>query len=171
VKGLGAHVIGVRRAGTAKPAFVDALCLSDKIDGLLPRADIVGLFLPATDATRHLLSRERLALMKDDSYILNAGRGNAIDQEALCDAMDAGKFAGAGLDVTDPEPLPPDHRLWKTPRVFLTPHVAGTDAHTVTDDRVVKSAARNIAAYLSGGAPQNVIDPATGYRALPAEPP
>ena len=167
MKALGSHVIGVRRAGTDKPDSVDELYLSGQLDQLLPRADFLALFLPGTSATRNLMDRRRLGLMKDDAYILNAGRGSAIDQEALCDLMDAGKFAGAGLDVTVPEPLPPSHRLWKTPRVLVCPHIAGTNHLAVTGDYIVQIAARNIAAFLSGGELSSVIDLSTGYRKLP----
>jgi phosphoglycerate dehydrogenase-like enzyme len=166
MKGLGSHVIGVRRAGTDKPDFVDELFLSDQVDRLLPRADFLALFLPSTKETENLIDRRRLGLMKDDAYILNGGRGTAIDQDALCDLMEAGKFAGAGLDVTIPEPLPPSHRLWKTPRVLICPHIAGISL-SVTLDNVVKIAARNISAYLSGGEITSEVDFSTGYRRLP----
>lgn len=166
MKSLGSRVIGVRRAGTDKPEFVDELHLSEQIDELLPRADFLVMFLPSTRSTQNLMDRRRLGLMKDDAFILNGGRGNAIDQEALCDLMDAGKFAGAGLDVTVPEPLPASHRLWKTPRVLITPHIAGISL-TATLDNVVKFAAQNISAYLSGGEIKSEVDSSTGYRKLP----
>ncbi len=167
MKALGSHVIGVRRAGTDKPDSVDELYLGEKLDQVLPRADFLALFLPGTSAARNIIDRRRLSLMKDDSYILNAGRGIAIDQEALCDLMDAGKFAGAGLDVTVPEPLPSTHRLWKTPRVLICPHIAGTNHLAVTGDYIVKIAAQNIASFIAGGELTSEIDLATGYRKLP----
>lgn len=167
MKGLGSRVIGVRREGTDKPDSVDELYLVDKLDELLPRADFLAIFLPATKMTKNLIDRRRMGLMKDDAYILNAGRGSTIDQEALCDLMEAGKFAGAGLDVTVPEPLPPEHRLWKTPRVLITPHVAGTNHLEVTADNIVKIAAHNIAAYISGDEIESVIDLSSGYRKVP----
>lgn len=167
MKNLGSYVIGVRRAGTDKPDSVDELYLSEQLDQLLPRADFLALFLPSTSATENIINRHRLDIMKDDAYILNAGRGNAIDQEALCDFMEAGKFAGAGLDVTVPEPLSASDRIWKTPRVLITPHVAGTNHLTVTADNIVKIAAHNITSYLKGGELQSVIDADTGYRKLP----
>jgi phosphoglycerate dehydrogenase-like enzyme len=147
---------------------VDELHLSDKIDELLPRADFLALFLPSTKETQQLMDRRRLGLMKDDAYILNGGRGSAIDQEALCDLMEAGKFAGAGLDVAVPEPLPPSHRLWELPRVLITPHIAGISL-AVTLDNVVKIAAHNISAYLSGGEIISEVDSSTGYRRLPEQ--
>lgn len=167
IKGLGSHVIGVRREGTDKPDSVDELYLIDQLDQILPRADFLAMFLPGTNATKNLMDRRRLSLMKDDAYILNAGRGSALDQDALCDLMGAGKFAGAGLDVTVPEPLPSSHRLWKTPRVLITPHVAGTNHLEVTTDNVIKITARNISACLSGGEIESEIDFSTGYRKVP----
>ena len=168
MKALGSRVIGVRRAGTDKPDFVEELHLSDQIDRLLPQADFLAVFLPSTRETQQLMDRRRLSLMKDDAYILNGGRGSAIDQDALCDLMEGGKFAGAGLDVTVPEPLPSSHRLWKTPRVLITPHIAGISL-AVTLDNVVKIAARNISAYLSGGEIVSEVDSSTGYRRLPEQ--
>jgi phosphoglycerate dehydrogenase-like enzyme len=106
--------------------------------------------------------------MKDDAYILNGGRGSTIDQEALCDLMEGGKFAGAGLDVTVPEPLPSSHRLWKTPRVLICPHIAGTDHLTETLDYIIGIAAHNISTCLSGkGDYISEIDLSTGYRKVP----
>jgi len=167
MKALGSYVIGVRRAGTDKPDFVDELHLSESLEDLLPRADILALYLPSTDATQNLMDRRRLSLMKDDAYILNGGRGSAIDQDALCDLMDSGKFAGVGLDVAVPEPLPPTHRLWKTPRVLICPHIAGTDHLSETLDYIIDIAAQNIAACISGGTIQSEIDFSTGYRKVP----
>lgn len=168
MKALGSHVIGVRRAGADKPDFVDELHLSGQIDELLPRADILAIFLPSTSATQHMVDRRRLSLMKDDAYILNGGRGSAINQEDLCDLMDAGKFAGAGLDVTVPEPLPSSHRLWKTPRVLICPHIAGTDHLAETLDYIIEIAAHNISECLSGKDEIiSEIDLSTGYRKVP----
>ena len=166
MKSLGAYVIGIRRTGLDKPESVDELYHQDKIDEILPSVDTVALFVPGTAETKHIMSRERLALMKDNAYIINAGRGTAIDQEALCDALESGKFAGAGLDVTVPEPLPAENRLWNAPRLFITPHVAGTDHLTVTADKIIKNAAHNIAAFISGGKLNNEIDCELGYRIL-----
>jgi phosphoglycerate dehydrogenase-like enzyme len=167
MKALGSRVVGLRRSGTDKPEYVDELYLSERLDELLPRADILAVFLPSTSATQNIMDRRRLGLMKDDAFILNGGRGSAIDQEALCDLMEAGKFAGAGLDVTVPEPLPSSHRLWKTPRVLVCPHIAGTDHLAETLDYIIEIAAHNVSACLSGGEIISEIDRSAGYRKVP----
>lgn len=82
----------------------------DSLEELLPKADIVAMSLPGNASTYHVLSRERIALLSDNAVVLNVGRGTAIDTDALADALYTGKIAGAALDVTDPEPLPADHR-------------------------------------------------------------
>lgn len=126
MKALGAYVIGVRRSDMKKPEYCDEIYPTDQIDRLLPKADIVTLSLPNTSATHHIINRERLSLMKPSAIIANAGRGNAIDQDALSDALNKGIIGGAFLDVTTPEPLPSDNPLWKAKNVLITPHVSGT---------------------------------------------
>ena len=91
----------------------------DSLEELLPKADIVAMSLPGNASTYHVLSRERIALLSDNAVVLNVGRGTAIDTDALADALYAGKIAGAALDVTDPEPLPADHRLWNAPNLLF----------------------------------------------------
>ena len=124
-RALGAHIICVRRRRTEKPDFADEVYTTEELDAVLPRADIVALAVPGSPETVHLLSRERIALLKDGVIVANGGRGTAIDTDALAEAMDSGKVGYAFLDVTDPEPLPPEHPLWKKADVFITPHVAG----------------------------------------------
>ncbi len=98
------------------------------LDQLLARADVVSLHAPALPDTFHLVSTAVLARMKAGSYLVNCARGSLVDQEALLDALDAGHLAGAGLDVTDPEPLPVGHPLLQHPRVLVTPHIASSTA-------------------------------------------
>ena len=124
-KALGAKVIGVRRSPRPCPEYADEVHLLEDLDSLLPQADVVAITLPGTDATRGLMSRERLAKMKEGAVLLNVGRGFIVDTEALCDALERGHLSGAGVDVTDPEPLPPTHRLWNIPTAVVTPHISG----------------------------------------------
>ena len=84
--------------------------------------------LPATPETAGILTRERIALLPPSAYVINVGRGAAIDQEALVDALQARRLAGAGLDVMVPEPLPADHPLWSCPNTIITPHISGNIA-------------------------------------------
>jgi len=87
-------------------------------------ADVVVCLLPLTEETAHLINAEFLQQMKPGAFLINAGRGKHVDTSALVDALNSGRLSGALLDVTDPEPLPQDHALWRAPGVVITPHVA-----------------------------------------------
>ena len=163
-RALGAHILCVRRRRTEKPDFADEMYTIDELDAVLPRADIVALAVPGAPDTVHLLSRARIALLKDGAIVANGGRGTAIDTDALADAVDSGKVGHAFLDVTDPEPLPPEHPLWKKPNVFLTPHVAGGYNMMETQFRIARVVARNIRHYLADEPRENIVDRKTGYR-------
>lgn len=163
---LGAYTIGVRRAGNDKPDYLDELHQSGQIDELLPRADIVALCLPGTAQTNNILDKKRIGAMKKNAILINVGRGSAVDQDALCDALTSGRLAGASVDVTTPEPLPAEHPMWKTPNLIITPHVSG-GAHLVeTTNRILKIAVQNIKAVIDGSPLKNEIDFSTGYRKL-----
>lgn len=166
MKALGSYVIGIRRTEAPKPAFADELYPLDRLEECLGRADIVAMSLPGTKETYRLMDRERLKRMKRDAILLNVGRGTAVDTEALCDALEQGWIGGAGLDVTDPEPLPPGHRLWKAPNLILTPHVSGQYHLKETHERILRIAMENLEAFLRGGKLKNVVDFQTGYRML-----
>ncbi|KAB8292861.1 2-hydroxyacid dehydrogenase [Bifidobacterium avesanii] len=148
--GVGAHVIGVRRhAGQSAPGFA-AMHGLDELDALLPAADVVVSIVPSTPQTHHLINAERLALMKPGAILLNAGRGDAIDPDALLEALRSGRLGGAGIDVTEPEPLPADHPLWREERCLITPHVAGGMHLEATEGRVIEIALENVANYVAG---------------------
>lgn len=163
-KALGAAVIGVRRSDTAKPDYADEVHLIDALDGLLPRADIVAVTLPGTEATRGLLDRRRIGLMRPGAVLLNAGRGYIVDTEALCDALECGALGGAGLDVVQPEPLPEGHRLWQIPTAIVTPHISGGWHLRETHTRVINIVIENLRRFLAGQPLKNQVDFATGYR-------
>lgn len=160
---LGAYTIGIRRSAADKPEFLDELHVMDELENLLPRADVVALSLPDTKLTGKIIDRAALALMKRDAVLINVGRGSAIDTEALCDALEAGQLLGAALDVTEPEPLPPEHRLWKIKNAVITPHISGGFSLKDTKDRIVKIAAANMEALLNGKSLVNIIDISKGY--------
>ena len=165
MQALGSTVLGIRRMPAAgKPDFVASVHGLAELDELLPLADVVALTLPETSQTVHLINRERLARMKPGAVLLNVGRGNAIETEALCDALVAGHLGGAGLDVTDPEPLPADHRLWSLPNAMITPHVSGFYHLQATLDSIVALATRNLGHFIRGEQLENVVDRSTGYR-------
>ena len=166
IHALGGYTIGVRRQNTDKPDYLDELYRQDQLDELLPRADIVALSVPATPQTRHIIDAARVARMKEGAVLLNVGRGNAVDTDALCDALESGRLWGAGLDVTDPEPLPASHRLWRIPNCVITPHVSGGRHLAATFDKILDISCRNLKAFVAGEPLTNVVDFATGYRKL-----
>lgn len=165
-KALGAKVIGVRRSPRPCPEYADEVHLLEDLDSLLPHADVVVITLPGTDATRGLMSRERLAKMKEGAVLLNVGRGFIVDTEALCDALERGHLSGAGVDVTDPEPLPPTHRLWNIPTAVVTPHISGFYHLRETHERIVGIFLENLRHFQAGEPLRNLVDFATGYRKL-----
>lgn len=162
---LGAHCTGIRRNIYEKPDYVDSVYTLDKLDMLLPDYDVVALCLPQSIHSRNLMTQARLFSMKKGGILLNVGRGNAIDMNALVNALNAGHIL-AGLDVTDPEPLPADHPLWNAPGALITPHVSGYYHLRQTHDRIVEIAAINLRRFVSGLSLINLVDPSTGYRRL-----
>lgn len=166
MKALGSYVIGIRRSTANKPDFVDELATMEQLDELLPRADFVALALPSTPATYHTIDERRMRLMKQGAYLLNGGRGDAVDCEALNRILrEGGCLGGAALDVTEPEPLPADHPLWDAPRCIITPHSAGKFHLQETFERIVRITCGNFEKYLAGDTAhmRNLIDPAAGY--------
>lgn len=122
VKPFGAHVTGVARTAGMR----DGIPVVTDIDEVLPTTDVLVMCIPGGDATRHALDARRIALLPPgQAFVVNIGRGSTIDQAALADALRSGRLAGAGLDVTDPEPLPADSDLWDCPNTIITPHTAG----------------------------------------------
>ena len=114
---------GVDLVGVGRTAHDDVRGLAD-LDDLLGRAEILVNMLPLTNDTTALLDARRLALLPDGALVVNAGRGRTIQTDALVAELRSGRLRAA-LDVTDPEPLPPDHPLWELPTVLITPHMAG----------------------------------------------
>lgn len=163
MKAMGSYVIGVRRTLREKPDYVDELYTMDALSRLLPRADVVALSLPGYAATRGVIGKEELDRMKPGAVLLNVGRGTAVDTNALSDALYAGKLAGAGLDVTDPEPLPADHPIWDAPGALITPHVSGGYALKPTLEKILALSARNLERYEKGETLENMVDLTTGY--------
>lgn len=155
-KAVGAHTVGVRRDPGRPADCVDEMHGFADLDVLLPRADVVALAVPAAPDTVRLIDSRRLALMKPTAILLNAGRGALIDTDALTEALAAGRLRAAGLDVTDPEPLPVDSPLWAEPRCLITPHVAGGNHLESTERRIVDIALENVRRYVAGEPLTNV---------------
>jgi phosphoglycerate dehydrogenase-like enzyme len=135
----------------------------DQLEMLLPRADIVALSLPGTSLTDNIINRNTLQLMKPNAVLINVGRGNAVDTDALCDALESGMISGAALDVTDPEPLPKEHPLWNVKNAIITPHISGGFSLPETFNRIVGISADNLEAYMSGKKLKNIVDTTAGY--------
>ena len=163
LKALGASVTGVCRSGRSdEPAF-DHVVPTAELDSVLPSADVLVMALPATPETVGILSRERLALLPEHAYVINVGRGSAVDQEALEEALRAGRLAGAALDVMMPEPLPAGHSLWDCPRLIITPHVSGNASLGLTCDINVDMFCADLARYAAGKPLGNLVDRGRGY--------
>ena len=162
-KALGAYVIGVKRSKGDCPKQVDELYQMDEVNEIITRSDVIASFLPSTPLTYHVYNADFFTKMKKTGIFLNGGRGNAVDQEALLAAVRSGIISAAGLDVTDPEPLPSDHPFWNERNIMITPHVSGAYHLPETLDRIVEIAATNIENYLAGRELKNIIDFETGY--------
>ena len=158
-----ACIIGVSRSGIRKDPVYDSMITSAEIDEILTKTDLLVMSLPGTAETNGILSRERLNLLPQGAYVVNVGRGNAIDEEALADCLEEGRIAGAALDVFRTEPLPKDSRLWKTKNLLITPHVAGNLTLPYTVDKNVEMFCENLVAYANGQPLKHVVDRAVGY--------
>lgn len=163
---LGSNVTAIKRNATSAPEYVSELYQMDKLYECLENADIVATCLPGTKETYKIFNAEAFAHMKKGAFFINVGRGNAVDSDALCDALESGYLAGAALDVTDPEPLPAGHRLWNAPGILITPHVSGGYHLQETHDRIINIAARNIGHLLNDEPFENEVDMELGYRKL-----
>lgn len=163
MKALGCRTTGIKRREGRKPEGVDDLYTLERLDRELPKADIVALSLPGNEDTRHILNEERIALLKKNAVVINVGRGITVDTEALTRALQEGRIAGACLDVTDPEPLPPEHPLWEMENVILTPHVSGGYSLPETLERILTICIENLECYVVKRPLRNLIDFRTGY--------
>lgn len=164
MKAMGAHVIGMRRRQGAVPPEADEMGTMDRLDDYLAKADIVASSLPETKATYHLYNADRFRAMKKGAYFINVGRGGNVVQDDLCEALRSGHLAGASVDVVTPEPLPQDSPLWKTPNLYITPHISGGYHLQETHDRIVRIAAANLTRFLAGQPLENQVDFTTGYK-------
>lgn len=161
---LGSRITAVRKNVSSKPEFVESIHTMDDFYQCLSKADIVATCLPGYADTINVFDEKAFSSMKNGAYFINVGRGTAVDTEALCDALESGKLAGAALDVTNPEPLPAGHRLWNMKNVLITPHVSGGFHVKATHDRIIEIAAKNLSHLVKGEAFENIVDMKTGYR-------
>ncbi|MGW6032478.1 C-terminal binding protein [Gordonia terrae] len=150
---VGLDVLAWHRSSALPPGVRAA----GSLDDLLSTADIVSLHVPSTPETVGLIGAAELARMKSTAWLINTARGTLVDTDAVLAALQSGQIAGAGLDVTDPEPLPPDHPLRRRGDVVLTPHVAFSSVESLAD--LARKAATNVIDALAGHVPADVINP------------
>ena len=164
LRGMGAaEIAGVSRSGKPVEGIFDKVYPISQLDEVLKDSPNLILALPGTAETIGILSRERIALLPEGAYLANVGRGTAIDQTALMEALESGHLAGAALDVMDPEPLPADHPLWSAKNLLLTPHVSGNMTLDYTCDAIVNAFCDNLKRYAAGEPMQSVVDRTLGY--------
>jgi D-2-hydroxyacid dehydrogenase (NADP+) len=160
LKPFGCRIVGVRRTGGQIDAF-DKVVTFDQLPAILPAADHVVSSLPMTSSTAKIVDRGFIQSMKPGSYFHNVGRGGTVDQDALIEGLVSGHLAGAGLDVTDPEPLPADSPLWDTPNTIITGHTSGNSSLFAA--RGADVLRENLRRYQSGEELLNVVDMEFGY--------
>ncbi len=156
-------ITGISRSGKCSDGVFDSVYKLDSLDRLLPETDLLVMCLPDTPETKNVLSRERIALLKQGSYVVNVGRGSAVDEEALSESLNSGRLGGAALDVFRTEPLPEDSFLWNTKNLLITPHIAGnlTLEHTLNAN--VDMFCGNLVNFGRGLPMKNLIDRNKGY--------
>jgi phosphoglycerate dehydrogenase-like enzyme len=157
---FGCRIIGVRRTGGSLEHFDDVVTF-DRLEEILPEADHVVSTLPITPFTEKIVDRAFIERMKPGSYFHNLGRGGTVDQDALIEALHRGHLAGAGLDVTDPEPLPEDSPLWDAPNTIITGHTSGNSPLFM--DRAVALLQENLRRWQDGDDLVSVVDLEYGY--------
>lgn len=158
---LGMKVVATRASGRSGPDFVSYVGLPDELPKLATEADFVVNTAPLTPQTTGIFDAAFFAKMKPSAYFINVARGRSVVTAALVEALNSKKIAGAGLDVTDPEPLPPDHPLWKAANVIITPHVANdSDLGYEAQLQVVRE---NLRRYRAGEPMLSVVDVSKGY--------
>lgn len=159
--GLGMRVTATRASGKTGPDFVAYVGLPDELGKLAAQADVVVNAAPLTPATTGIFDKKFFDAMKPKGLFVNIGRGKSVVTGDLVAALRDGRLAGAGLDVTDPEPLPKDHPLWRLPNVIVTPHVAAqSDLGRETQWRIVRE---NLRRYAAGDPMLSVVDVERGY--------
>jgi len=158
---LGAKIIGINKKGKSVDGC-SKIYMIDKIDNILPEADILYLALPETPETKNLINRKRLNLLKPTCGIVNIGRQSAIDYDALSDKLVKNELAGAILDVFEPEPIEPNSKLWDTPNLVITPHVSSDDGESYVK-LTLELFVKNLKLFIENKPLVNQIDKKLGY--------
>jgi phosphoglycerate dehydrogenase-like enzyme len=158
---FGVRVVGVDARREDVPEGVAELHRPEALDRLLPEADFVILTVPNTPQTTGFMDAARFRRMKNSAYFINIGRGATVKLADLVAALEQGQIAGAGLDVYEIEPLPPEHPLWTAPNVLLTPHMAGSGPYV--QDRQFGVLLENARRFAAGQPLMNVVDKANWF--------
>ncbi len=158
---FGMKVVGVDPEDKPYTPFVSRVVKPDQLDQVLPEADVVFVSAPHTEASRKMVGGRQFELMKANAYFIAVSRGALYDTNGLVKALDSRRLAGAGLDVTDPEPLPGDHPLRKFDNVVLTPHVAGQSDRI--GERIMGTFKENVRRFAQGETLVNIVDKKKGY--------
>jgi phosphoglycerate dehydrogenase-like enzyme len=162
-KAFGCRIIATRRSITERTRtdLVDVLLPAAELPELLAESDFVVLAVPLTDETRHMIGEAELRTMKPSGVLINIARGAVIDTDALVRALKDGTIAGAGLDVFEQEPLPPESELWSLENVIMSPHISG--GTEIYNQRAVAIFCENLRRYLAGEPLMNLVDAERGY--------
>ena len=158
---FGMRVLAVDPKDIPITNVVEKVVTPDRLQELLPQADVVFMSAPHTKETEGMMGAAEFGMMKRNSYFVAVSRGKTYNSEALVKALDEKRLAGAGLDVTNPEPLPKGHPLWKFDNVVITPHIAGQS--DVVGGRRLALVSENIRRFLTGKTMLNVVDKRRGY--------
>lgn len=160
-KAFGMTVIGVDPKDIPYAPFLDRTVWPDRLDEVLPSADVVFVSAPHTPQTERMFRAEQFARMKRGALFIAVSRGRLFDNDALAAALQQGHLGGAGLDVTNPEPLPKQHPLWTLPRVIITPHIAGrSDGEGARYFEIYRE---NLVRFARGEPLRHVVDKEKGY--------
>lgn len=158
---FGMTVIGVDPEEKPYMPFLQKVVKPDQLDQVLPLADVVFISAPYTPDSYRMIGRRQFELMKQNSYFIASSRGKLFDNDALAKAIDSRHLAGAGLDVTDPEPLPANHALRQFPNVIVTPHVGSRSDHS--RERMNATTKENLRRFANGLPLINVVNKQKGY--------
>ena len=157
----GMNVVGVDPEDIAYLPYVDKIVKPDMLDSVIGDADVIFMAVPHTPASHKMVGPSQFDAMKQGAYFIAVSRGGTYDLNALVKALDSKKLAGAGVDVTDPEPLPKGHALWKMDNVIITPHIAGRS--DMDRGRMLGIVKANIQRFADGMPLYNVVDKQKGY--------
>lgn len=164
LKALGAaRITGISRSGRSRSPVYDEMHSFAELPELLPKTHILIMALPGTPETYHMLNRETLSLLPDGAYVINVGRGTAIEEAALLESLQSGKLAGAALDVFEQEPLPADSPVWDAENLIITHHTAGNMTLSTTRNLAVDMFCSDLRNYVSGKPLEHLVQRDRGY--------